>query len=957
VVAAREARPLAAPDPIESSRRILGQLVADDVLAQLARELGGLIGATGAWVSLVDPDQTWARGLHFALRGDEPQAVGTAERSALYALFRRAATSRTILRLACDPEHATVFRAFAQASGSELPGIVAVPVFRRGGRIGALVVLGAVETAGSDALLDALARCASTALDNAARFAVAKRDQERLFLFSEATDEAVWDWTVGADAVWWGGGIYKLLGGSASAGPGIAWKYDRMHPDDVAAVRATLDEALAAGVPAWKAEYRFQRGDGSWADVEDRAFFLRDEKGRAFRVVGALRDVTEARRAEVARQFLLDASTVLASELDPAVTLQRLVELAVPRVSDWCSIRLLQADGSVGPPIVGHRDPELLPLVREALAMWVPRPDETTGVAGVAKTGEPELVAWLEPSQFESLARSPEHLEGIRRIAPCSYVIVPLKARGRVLGVLSLTNTTSMRRFGEWDLGLARALADRAAVAIDNAALFGELGESRERLEVTLASIGDGVISTDVDGRVTFLNGAAQQLTGWSGEEAVGRPLAEVFATVGQGLDSMLVRRDGRRLAVSDSAAPIRGHDGERLGVVVVFRDVTDKRRLEDEIVRASKLESLGLLAGGIAHDFNNLLTAIVANVSIAERKLPDGHAALPRLAAASTASHRATELTRQLLTFAKGGAPVRASTELPHMLRDTCAFALQGSNCVAELRVAPDLRPVVADAGQIGQVLQNLVINAAQAMPLGGRIEVIAENAELPDGTPTPLPPGCYVRVIVQDEGPGIPAEILGNIFDPFFTTKSTGSGLGLATVHSIIRKHDGHVRVDSTPAGGARFVFYLPQAQTPPEPTARERTAMPPRGLRVLVMDDEAAILDLASAALGDLAAEVVLARDGNEAIAIFGAARAAGRGYDVVLLDLTVPGGLGGRETLEKLREIDPDVRAVVSSGYSNDPVLASPAEYGFQSVLRKPYEVGELSRALADAVRDA
>jgi PAS domain S-box-containing protein len=520
---------------------------------------------------------------------------------------------------------------------------------------------------------------------------------------------------------------------------------------------------------------------------------------------------------------------------------------------------------------------------------------------------------------------------------------------------------------GESVLAIVRDVTDRKRAET-------ALATERQRLAVTLRSIGDGVISTDEAGRVTSVNGVAEALTGWTEEEALGRPLGEVFRIVGErsgvpvedpvrkvldsggvvGLanDTLLLARDGARRVIADSGAPIRGVEGRILGVVLVFRDQTAKRRMEAEAAKMDRLESLGVLAGGIAHDFNNILTALVGNLSVARLGLDERDPARGPLAEAESAAVRAAHLTRQLLAFSRGGVPVCRPTALPGLLRESAALALSGSNVRAEFTLADGIRPVDIDPGQIGQVLHNLVLNAVEAMPKGGVVRVSAENVDLDDRSGLPLPPGPYVVVSVIDDGVGIPADLLPHIFDPFFTTKARGSGLGLSIAHTVVQRHHGLLAAESEVGAGATFRIHLPAAAVPPAVPEPSPGPLPPGSGRILVVDDEASIRRAATRMIERLGYEAASAADGLAAVEVCLDARRTGRPFDLVILDLTVPGGLGGPAALERLREIEPDVPAVASSGYSDDPVLADPARHGFRGVLRKPYGVEEVGRVLAD-----
>lgn len=499
--------------------------------------------------------------------------------------------------------------------------------------------------------------------------------------------------------------------------------------------------------------------------------------------------------------------------------------------------------------------------------------------------------------------------------------------------------------------------------------------DERERLLVTLRCIGDAVIAADAQGQVTLLNPVAETLTGWNEPEAAGKPLQEVFRivnehtrqpcenpvdrvfregrVVGLANHTVLLSRYGNEFAIADSAAPIRDAQGKVTGAVLVFRDVTEQRRLALEQEQANRMDALGLLAGGIAHDFNNILCAILGNVALASSRAPAADNELhDLLKEVERAALRSRDLTAQLLTFAKGGAPIRKASRLPEIIRESATFALHGAASRCEFEIDDDLWSAEVDAGQISQVIQNLVINAHQAMPGGGAIRVRAENRILGDSGELPLRGGRYVVLAISDEGTGIPHKYLNRIFDPYFTTKQRGSGLGLSTTFSILKQHDGHITVRSVPGRGAVFQAYLPAMDEPaPAPPEAEDRAPGQRRGRVLVMDDEHAIRRMLARQLNAWGLQTDTAADGQEALNLYGSALAESRPYDAVILDLTVPGGMGGRETLQRIRDLDPGVRAIASSGYSNDPILNQPGQYGFAAVAAKPYHPAELRRVLS------
>ena len=503
------------------------------------------------------------------------------------------------------------------------------------------------------------------------------------------------------------------------------------------------------------------------------------------------------------------------------------------------------------------------------------------------------------------------------------------------------------------------------------------LADEKERLAVTLRAMAEGVVTTNREGRVQFMNQAGAALAGIEAEAAVGRPISEVcvlvdersaspssvlgdLAAAGERItelpaQTILVSRSGARRIVEGCIAPIHSSKSKIVGSVLVFRDVTERERLEKELVRASRLESVGILAGGIAHDYNNILTAIIGNISLAMLDADVNSEMARSLKEAERATLSARELTQQLLTFAKGGEPVRSAVDLAAIVRDVSEFALHGSHVKSVFDLPGDLWPIDADKGQIGRVVQNLVINAFQAMPSGGMVRISARNEEVTGvGRPT-LAPGDYVHISIADTGAGIKPENLTRIFDPYFTTKQSGSGLGLAAVYSIVRKHRGVVDVESEFGRGSTFHFWLPALRTghPSVEPNRPDELKPLKG-RVLFMDDEESIRLMADKLMRRIGLDTVAAADGSEAVEKFKAARAEGRPFSLVIMDLTVPGGMGGREALAIMRAMDPDVRAVVSSGYSSDPVLANHRQYGFCGVISKPYEAVKFNRVIAEAL---
>jgi PAS domain S-box-containing protein len=512
-----------------------------------------------------------------------------------------------------------------------------------------------------------------------------------------------------------------------------------------------------------------------------------------------------------------------------------------------------------------------------------------------------------------------------------------------------------------------------------------EIAAEKESLAVTLRSIGEGVITTDVQGKIIILNSEAERLTGWSSREAIGQPLRTVFNVasdpaaqtraqqsgyrteaqsilVGLPENATLTSRDGTARIIQQTASPIRDDKNEVAGVVLVFRDITERQRGEAERRKAETLEQLGLLAGGIAHDFNNLLTAIIGNISLASLLLPPDDEMTARLMDAKNASMRARDLAQQLLTFARGGAPIKTTASIGKLIQDTVSFSLRGSHSRSEFQFGADLWPAEIDPGQISQVIGNLVVNGDQAMPNGGTLHVSCENfrynANTAPAVPD-LPPGDYVCISIRDEGVGIPEEYLKRIFDPYFTTKPKGNGLGLATTYSIIKNHNGLIAVKSQLHVGSIFTVYLPAALHQQMPVEQPRAISPAitGSGRVLVVDDEESVRTLVHFTLTRLGYQVMEAETALQGVNLYREKFQGGERFDAVILDLTLPGGMGGKEALKKLIEIDPTVNAIVSSGYATDATMSRYQDFGFRGVIAKPYEAAELGKIVHDVIKSS
>lgn len=403
-------------------------------------------------------------------------------------------------------------------------------------------------------------------------------------------------------------------------------------------------------------------------------------------------------------------------------------------------------------------------------------------------------------------------------------------------------------------------------------------------------------------------------------------------------------------------ANPLQIENKVVTSVIVIAEDITDKEAREAELLKQEKLESIGLLAGGIAHDFNNILTAILGNISLVRMSVEDDELST-YLEDAQVASERARDLTQQLLTFSKGGAPIKSVTSLADLIEKSATFILSGSSSTCTVSITSDLHPVNADPGQLSQVINNITLNAAQSMDGGGEIRIAAANVCIPMSSSLPLDKGEYVRISIEDHGCGISEDDIGKIFDPYFSTKEHGSGLGLATCFSIIQKHGGHIDVSSEIGKGTQVCIYLPANLEDVESQSEGTDAVAQGAGRILVMDDERSIREYARTSLSSYGYAVSVVVDGSEALQVYQSALDSEEPFKVVVLDLTIRNGMGGLEASKLLRQLDPNVSLIVSSGYSNDPIMADFEDYGFGYRLAKPYRPEEIARAVQQVAAQA
>lgn len=499
--------------------------------------------------------------------------------------------------------------------------------------------------------------------------------------------------------------------------------------------------------------------------------------------------------------------------------------------------------------------------------------------------------------------------------------------------------------------------------------------ESEKRFKGLVEATSDWVWEMNDQGRYTYVSPKVKELLGYEPEEVIGKapfdfmpaPEAERVRLLFTGkaarhepfhdLENINIRKDGSQVVLESSGVPIFDGTGAFCGYRGIDRDITEREAIKEELGKTQKLESLGVLAGGIAHDFNNLLTSILGNISFARRALDQPDKVEQLLKSAETASMRAATLANMLLTFARGGQPVKKPVPVEPIVRESVSSVLQGTNVQEVVAIPASLHTIEANAEQLYQVCDNIVNNAVQAMPEGGTLTVTAENVKLAGNKRVPLPEGEYVKLSFKDDGCGIPHKNLGKIFDPYFTSKSGSKGLGLATAYSIVNRHGGHINVHSGAGKGTTFTIYLPATglTCAEQPARKALPATTQTGGVVLVMDDERLIREIIRKELEYLGYQVTTCATGEEAIALFKAAKESGTPFFTSILDLTIYGGMGGKEAAQQILALDSTARLIVSSGYSDDPVMAEYERFGFCAALTKPYKITDLDQVILNVRR--
>lgn len=728
---------------------------------------------------------------------------------------------------------------------------------------------------------------------------------------------------------------------------------DLTHPDERAASAAFMERKRAGDIVEYQIEKRYLSKNGVpvWVLIYGKVL-----SRQPLRSIATTQDISERRRIEHEREAALQQAEALTNELKLRLAeteaRQRVLDALLEQIPTGITIvdvdqpewRLMSRYGRelIGlPPHIGARVPVELLIERWR---WL-----NPGDLSVLPLQERPLRRALGRGQtLRDQEFILERSDGRQFAVLCNAT--PIRdADGHVQGAIATWHDITERNRTETALRESEETLRRAQAVANIGSFDYDLANGRVRWSPQLYTI------FGVDPR-TFVPrlGDTLQFVPEDERAKVQRALETAITQHSPyRVEHRIRRRDGsERIVLTQGEITSWDPSGRPLRIVGTSLDLTERRRTEEELRKRQQLESLGVLAGGIAHDFNNILTVIFGNIALAQLKTPPDSPAIEPLKEAEAGFKRAIDLTRQLLTFSKGGAPIRKTASLADLVADTARFVLRGSSVRVDLQIAPDLWPSHIDEGQISQAINNLVINAKEAMPQGGHLQIEARNVVLHAGNEFSIKPGRYVMLRIKDTGHGIPAHQKDNVFDPYYTTKPGGTGLGLTTTYSIIKRHDGHLTFNSRPGKGTTFYVYLPASEEavpatdPPsvKPISHERG-------RVLLMDDDPAVRQVGERLLAQLGYSIALARNGEEALQLFGDAHARGEQFAAVILDLTVVGGMGGKDCLKHLRTLDPNANVLVSTGYSNDPVVAHFRQNGFQGVVPKPYQLEDLARALA------
>ncbi len=734
-----------------------------------------------------------------------------------------------------------------------------------------------------------------------------------------------------------------------------------VFPEDLEKYFETLDGLFRRGIEGGTRERRMRRKDGTeiWVELTVNPFTINN----TFYALGIKREITEDRRL---RNLLLAGETLrVIVEGTSSVAGEEFLRSLVRHLSTALKFRYA---------LIGEVTGDKKDTVRTH-GVWTGEGFAEDFEYGLGGTPCGNVVG-REPCVYpRGVAGLFPQDSMLKEMGVESYMGVPLfNSAGAPLGVLVAMDGKPMAEEGmESARTVMSIFAQRASFEIERKNTVESLKKSEERLREAQKMARLGSWEWDIAKDAARWSDETYSIFGVEkGAETSSRAFFESVhpddrEAVKKAIDDALsrkkpydmelriIRPDGTECVVSDRAEVVLDESGRPVRMVGTVQDITERKKMEAELLKAQKLDSIGVLAGGLAHDFNNLLLGILGNVSVAKALLTSGDKAARILDEVEKAALRSKELTKKLLTFSRGGSPVREPAPIDRLVTESAGLLLRATKIESEFSFPPDLPLVEIDEGQMSQVINNIVLNAVHAMPGGGVINFRGQKASVAARDGLPLKEGDYVKVTIRDHGMGMTPKVLSRIFDPFFTTKQNASGLGLSLSYSIVKKHNGFISAESEPGKGTALHIYLPSSASGAARGGRATGGIPDAALvtgkgRVLVMDDEEMVRDVSREMLDLLGYEAECVADGKEAVEFFMKAKEEGRPFDAVILDLTVPGGMGGVETVERLLEIDPGVRAIVSSGYSRDPIMSDYKKYGFRSVMAKPYRVAEFSRVV-------
>ncbi|GFO68097.1 hypothetical protein GMLC_16760 [Geomonas limicola] len=752
-------------------------------------------------------------------------------------------------------------------------------------------------------------------------------DEDVVNLLLQVAVEGFWDWNLETDLAYLSPRFCELTGYQSDETVfNSAFFASIIHPEDRESVLTKLRENLKSSQDESTLEYRMISKDSGLRWIEGRGVIVkRDERGKPLRIIGTIVDISHKKQAE--------------KDLQEAKQLYETLFRLSPEI-----LTLTSEDGrylavnSAHDVATGYCSEELLGRSWAQTGIW---PDANQRRQTIEMLDSAGIVHNAEVTFCRKSGESFPALLSMARVdiggKPC---------------VVSVVRDITARKQMEQ-----------------------QLRTSEEWFRSIMALSPDVISLLDEHGVLVYNSPAAFAIHGYV-EELEGRNTFELIhpddrAAVGAAFETLInnpaeftpvqyryLNKDGSYVWM-EATGSNQLRNPLIKGIVAISRDISERKEIEEQrlklerhLLQAQKLESLGILAGGIAHDFNNILTGIMGNISFAKLYMDPSEKAQELLDRAEKATQRAADLSRQLVVFAKGGKPVKRVMSLQRAVGDALALTLTGTSVKGVTEIEEELFAVEADEGQISQALHNIIINAVHAMPGGGRLVVQGENVTLKSPNVTGLAAGSYVKLCFIDEGCGISPDDQERIFDPYFTTKAKRSGLGLASSYAIVTNHGGHITVSSTPGAGSTFTLYLSALpRTFSEGEERPNGSFGcGRELNVLVMDDEEVVRDLVRIALEHSGHKVETCNDGEEAISIYAAAMEAGNRFDVVIMDLTVPGGMGGSEGARHILSIDPEAKLIVSSGYSEDPVISNYSVYGFCAAIEKPYKADELASRL-------